>query len=395
MPAATLAPTGPPMNSTNPAAPAAVANASTQAQPAALIPFVQASREQLQPGPVIPSAPMLAGAPVNVGLFDLPAMGFAKGFWLEISSTGGTSTGGVTAPGDAPWDAIQTLVILDTNGAEVIGPLTGYELYLLNKYGGYFYLSDPATDPFYAPVQTTAGAGAGNFSFRLWVPFEVNPRDALGPLPNMDAAAPLRGRLTLSGASNVYGTVPTTLGTYNITTWYHNWTQPNAADMFGHQQQQVPDDIGTTSEWSSQVYNVPAGNFPVRLLRVGDLIRLLIFCFRNGAGVRDSVDLPNPYIFTWDGRQLMNTSPAMYMYLMSRRYGYVPSNLDTGVFTIDFCHELDGQVGHELRTQWLPTTDATTLKMEGSYGTAGTLDVITNDIAPVGDIYMPGIVTRA
>ena len=58
------------------------------------------------------------------------------------------------------------------------------------------------------------------------------------------------------------------------------------------------------------------------------------------------------------------------------------------MFPYEFCHEFDGHVGNELRDGWLPTVQSTRLEIVGSFANAGALDIITNDVAPAGEVFV-------
>jgi hypothetical protein len=85
---------------------------------------------------------------------------------------------------------------------------------------------------------------------------------------------------------------------------------------------------------------------------------------------------------------------------MYERSGYggavgatIPANdaaqgLDNGVFVYDFMHEFDGMLGRENRDLWLPTLGSTRLELQGSFGAAGTLTVLTNDVAIAGNVFI-------
>ena len=62
--------------------------------------------------------------------------------------------------------------------------------------------------------------------------------------------------------------------------------------------------------------------------------------------------------------------------------------LDNGVFVYDFMHEFDGLYGRGNRDLWLPTLGSTRLEVQGSFGTAGTLTVLTNDVAIAGSVFI-------
>jgi hypothetical protein len=62
--------------------------------------------------------------------------------------------------------------------------------------------------------------------------------------------------------------------------------------------------------------------------------------------------------------------------------------LDNGVFVYDFTNEFDGTLGRENRDLWLPTQGSTRLELQGSFANAGTLTVLTNDVAIAGTVFL-------
>jgi hypothetical protein len=51
-----------------------------------------------------------------------------------------------------------------------------------------------------------------------------------------------------------------------------------------------------------------------------------------------------------------------------------------------FIFDLNMEPGSELRGQWWPTLQSSRIELDGNYGVASTLEVLTNDIAPTGDV---------
>jgi hypothetical protein len=61
------------------------------------------------------------------------------------------------------------------------------------------------------------------------------------------------------------------------------------------------------------------------------------------------------------------------------RYGFDP---DTGVIAYPFTHDFDGHPGNEMKDLWMPSMQSSRLEIRGTFGEAGTLSVLTNDIRP-------------
>jgi hypothetical protein len=160
--------------------------------------------------------------------------------------------------------------------------------------------------------------------------------------------------------------------------------------------------MNTTQFWSEQTFNVNAGSQNIRLTRVGNYIRNLIFVLRRAGTSRanGNADMPDPTTVYLDTRPLDIIERNNWLHQMFERTGFgqalgttVPANdspggLDNGVFVYDFCHEFDGSIGHENRDLWLPTLGSTRLELQGTIGNAGTLTVMTNDVAIAGTVFI-------
>lgn len=347
-------------------------------------PFTRAATEHVEPFDDRSVLVTTSGS-TAVGPIDVPAFGYLRHVLLLVQATGGVGGGAtVAAHEDSPWRAIRDIQITDVNGVPLIGPITGYELYLINKYGAYNFDQDMANSPAFSNV--VAGAGAsGNFSFLLRIPLEIAERDALGALPNMNSSATYKLWFTIAPATEVYTTAPaTTLPTVRVRSFLEAWTQPPAADLRGMPNITQPPAMGTTQFWSKSVFNVNAGDQRIRLTRVGNLIRNLLFVFRNATPVRNSTNFPDPVRVEWDGKILFNEASLIMQHYMRERNGFAP---DTGVFAVQLTTDLDYKPGNEMRDQYIATTQATRLELVGTFGAAGTLTVLTNDVAPAGDVF--------
>jgi hypothetical protein len=319
---------------------------------------------------------------------DIPAYGFARGITLLVTTTLGV--GAATAAADAPFSAILELSIQDVNGQPIVGPLSGYDLYLINKYGGYGQL-----DPKLSPAYSNTIAASGNFSFKLYIPLEISGRDGMGALGNQNAASTYKLRITQAAKASVYTVDPaTTLPTLRFRAWLDAWTQPLATDLHGNPQATVPPAHGTTSFWSkSSLALAGAGQQTFRQTRVGNQIRNIILVARDATGVRTNAPMPDPLTLSWDTRVLHERNQLMWKDSMARRTGYTAAldaagGLDTGVYVEDFCHEFDGHLGYELRDGWLSTTQSTRLDFTGNWQAAGTIFALVNDVSPAGEVYV-------
>jgi hypothetical protein len=365
-------------------------------------PFIRASMEHREPSGIDVTR-LLIAADQDLGVNDIPAYGYIRSLMLVVQATGGLGAG-VTAHEDAPFSALKNIAVTEPNGAVICQFNSGYDLAMANKWGGYRDPNgaDPRSSPVFAPVNATGG----NFNFVVRVPIEINPRDGLGSLPNQNAAATFKLKATLtSGAANagLFGaTIPTTQPSVRVRAFTETWDQPEVSSG-GQNNQVTPPAMNTTQFWTQQTFNIAAtGNQNIRLTRVGNYLRNLIFTFRSAAGSRATNDtlFPDPLMILLDARPVDTIERNNFRHQMYERTGFggvvgngatandAPNGLDNGVFVYDFMHEFDGALGRENRDLWCPTLGSTRLELQGSFGGTGTLTVATNDVAVAGNVFI-------
>lgn len=322
----------------------------------------------------------------------IPAYGFLRGIWLRATATGGTGTGAVGSA-DAPFNFFGAISVTDPDGAPIYSVNSGYTAYIVQKYGGYLTgasVSDPKEDGFFSAVSATGG----NFQFQLWLPLEITQRNGLGALPNTDSGKQYKLNISTNASTVVYTSPPATLfPTITVSAYIDCWTQPPSQDVLGRALTRVPPLVGTTQYWSRQSIPVNAGQSNGQTFgRVGNIVRGWIFTQRNAAGARvANTNWMNPTILYRDGYNYDVIEVNNWAEDIVFKYGLVaaldaPGGPDTGVYPYMFIFDLDGTPGNELRGQWWPTLQSSRIELDGSYGVAGTLEVITNDIAPTGDV---------
>lgn len=375
-------------------------SANATKQVAAVVPFIRASAEHREPAGIDVSR-VLTTSDQDLGVFDIPAYGYARGLMILVTAAGGTGgSPAVTAVEDAPWSALKNIALTEPNGATLSQFDQGYGLYLANKWGGYRDVN--GSDPKASPVYSAIGATFTGFSYMSRIPIELSPRDGLGSLPNQNAAATFKLRLTLAAVGQIVsGTLPTTLPTVRVRVYLEAWDQPEVQTA-GATNQLTPPAMNTTQFWSYQSYTVNAGFNTIRLTRVGNYIRNLVMVLRRAGTSRanGNADLPDPTTLYLDTRPLDIIEPNNWRNQMYERTGFggsvgatTPANesaqgLDNGVFVYDFMHEFDGTLGYENRDLWLPTLGSTRFEIQGSFANAGTLMVYTNDVAIAGSVFL-------
>ena len=366
--------------------------AQRQAMPT--VPFVRASAEHREPTGIDVSR-QITTADQDLGVFDIPAYGYVRSIVLLVQATGGAGGSAVTSE-DGPWNALKNIAFTEPNGAVIDQYNSGYEAFVANKWGG--YRSPQGSDFRASPTFSAIAAASGNFTFMVRIPIELNLRDGLGSLPNQNAAATFKLRLTLAASTTIYATPPaTTLPTVRVRAFLEAWDQPETQTA-GQVNQVTPPAMNTTQFWSPQVYTVNAGQNTIRLTRVGNYIRNLILIARRGGTSRANgdADFADPLTLYLDTRPLDTIERNNWKHQMYERTGFgrnaiaaeAASGLDNGVFVYDFCHEFDGEIGRELRDLWLPTLGSSRLEIQGSFAQAGTLTVLTNDVSVAGSVFL-------
>lgn len=351
------------------------------ASPAISIPFTAAAHEHTEPAFDVTVTP--GAAAVNLGPFDVPAYGYARHIYLEVTASGGTLGAGVLAP-DYPWCLFQSIQFTDVNGAPIFGPYSGYQTLWANIVGQYAANGDPRTAPWY--VSTI------NAQFPLRIPLEIAHHDGLGSLANQNSAASYKVSFVINPSTSLYSTAPTTIPAFRIRGYLEAWTLPNEVDVAGRPQAQAPPALGTAQFWSYSNRTVSAGNNTILLPRVGNLIRNIVFIARNttavaGIGTRDDTVFPNPAQIQWDARIILNDTQNYRNHLFTERTSLflaAATSLpvrDAGVFVYQFNHAVDNKAGDDTPTLWLPTVQSTRLELDGTAATAGTVDIMVNDIA--------------
>lgn len=364
-----------------------------QAAAAPLTPFIRASSEHREPTGIDVTR-QLTGSDQDLGVFDIPAIGYVRSLLILVQATGGAGTG-VVAAEDGPFNVIKNISFGEPNGATLAQFSTGYNLYLVNKWGGYRNML--GADPKASPIYAAPAAVSGNFTFAVRVPVEINLRDALGSLPNQNAASTFKLRLSLAAAAQVFTTAPATLPSVRVRVFSEVWDQPEAASA-GAANATTPPAVNTTQFWTEQVLNYNGGQQTLRLSRVGNYLRELIFIARRTASTRANgdADWPDPLTVYLDTRPIDIVERNNFKNQMYERSGYgragvaneAAAGLDNGVFVYDFAHEFSGLIGQENRDLYLETQDSTRLELQGNWGSAGSLTVLTNDVQADGPIFL-------
>jgi hypothetical protein len=323
--------------------------------------------------------------------------GFLRGITFSITSASGVLGTTASLAADAPFSIIQSMTLESIDGTPILYPMYGYDYYLVSRWCR-AWDGDPVND---LGASGSAYQNTINPQFRLR--FFAESRMTIGVLPNTDARAQYRLRYTIAPlvqpSNTNYGLVTVSTGVtapvITINLYLETYAQPPAADYGGNPIAQVPDGIALqrfVSHQSGDAMNT--GTVTIKENRVGNLIRCLLLINRSSASAR--VDLTaDPIRWRLDNTQLLSEYRDRRDYEMGRwgkqsSASTYNSNRPTGVYAYNRFHNPGAMDG----PYWLPTTEASYLLFElNGGGSSGTLETITEDLAPAGPVpaYLQGL----
>jgi len=337
----------------------------------------------------------------KLGTFKLSPNGWLSGIWcfFQLTVTGGT----YTASGDNPWSGIQKVTFRDVGNREIFGPLTGYEWFVVNKYGGYWPGNpDPRSGASGFQIPGTAGTVT---QFHLYLPLEIVYRDTLGEIENKSSSASYTLEIYIDSMANTFGAGSFTGISWRMRANLEGYTEPESADAHGRPFSQSPPAAGTVQYWASEIWQAPAGIGRYNQQNgIGYSIRNLAYVvYDNGNGTRasgwnfgvapETGDWPDPSTLSFGKVQLFQRPAVMWQNLMAKWFGWnaAAATADTafgpenGVFVQAFNREFDTLAGNELRNGYLITKAGNVLQISGTLAGAANTHVLTNYIVPPGN----------
>lgn len=327
--------------------------------------------------------------------WTLQATGWLRGLFLLVTGTGLTAG---TAAADAPFNAFANIELDDVNNEAIFGPFDGYSAFLVNKYGGYMFADDPATQATFALSGTTS---TNNFTFVLYIPLEIVDRDPIGPVASVNNTASLTLKYSLNATATIFSTPTGTLSMRVRGSQSFYW-EPRRADRMGNPISPEPPASGTTQYWTQGSYAISGAgviNAPLQT-GLGYPFREYLFVNRDNTGSRANgeTNWPDPLIgLKFEANMLLsNYNKTLWANMMSRQYGYTGGTADTraagsnpgkenGVYSLNFNDDFAWQKpGAETRRSYLVTSPGSNFIFNGSMGGAGNLYSLVNYVAPGG-----------
>lgn len=323
--------------------------------------------------------------------YQISPSGYLRAVYLIVENVAvNTTVTSVAYQEDGPFNVLSSIRFLDTNSQPMVGTITGYDLYLINKYGGYAFQGDAEASATYSATSGTA-LTAGTFAFVLAIPVETVARNSLTSQLNKSGAAQFSLEMFVAGTGTVFTTAPATSSTLRVRTALFSWLDPEAADARGNPVQQDPPLLNTTQYWHKQNYVINSGAQFTRFQGIDGLLRMLLFIARRTSSTRANgeTDWPDPISLKYEESFLMQSRiRLLYRDLIAKNYGYAAAaeastGRDNGVYPVfEFIQDFQPKPGNELSRSYLPMSSASNLELQGSWGSAVSLDVLVNKIIP-------------
>jgi len=367
--------------------------------PAAGVRFTVASRPQRRFSNV-GTFNALAGSG-SLPTFALPATGFLRKLHLFVNVNYTAASGAAVVAGDAPWNIINGVTLTDAVGQPIVQPISGYMLYLKNKYfpAGLVKGNDPrggaAINPMAGPeyAYSVSGGTTGVATFRLDIDLEQDANTGYGCIPNLDSNAAPQLKIDVAAITNLFTGTGATVGNVSVRVSQYYWA-PVGATINGAPVQNNPIGFGDYVEtrYETQTLSALSENLQPITNR-GGLIKGIIAVSR-AAGVRTDFVAGSNVGLSLDNNPIDEGIPLEeHKDMLRRAYGYTGSDLttsyaplanvaagiDRGVIVWPFFALSGG------RDSWLATRVGSLLQVRVTPGSGATeLNVLT-EIAQVKD----------
>jgi hypothetical protein len=356
-------PTGTPGGSSSPAAPS--------------VPFLWGTYEhsEINSGTPVAVQPGTTAKPLS---FTITAGGFLRGVMITFTSSGGVAGTAFMAAADAPWSLITSATLQLTSGKQMLGPMSGWQLYMNALFMRPWDLD---------PAQLPTFSNGVNPSFQIRMFNEI--RASVGVLPNLDSRAKYQLKLVIAPKTKWYSVAPTTVPTLSISVWKTDYAQPDPVNILGQQVTQTPPGIAWQRNVSTQELVTVAGTKWYTLTTLGQYIRCLLLEVRNATGARTAIAATKVATWQLDNAQRWVQTIKKWKYENERYFGAMWANnggnavaakaLPTGMYALPQFHnpgDRDGPV-------WLPTAPGETFRFQlTGLPAGGTLSFTMETLAP-------------
>lgn len=348
--------------------------------------------------------------PTNFQPIPLPATGWVRKISLYFSASFSTASAAAVVAGDAPFNLVSSVWLSDATGQAITQPITGFNLFLVNKYlpaGGIkTNMPRPWSNPHLGPEFAFSASGtSGTAVFRLDLDLEQDYNTGYGCIPNLDANASLLLNISVAQYTAAFtGTTPSA-ATLAVTVDQHYWA-PVGQVLGGVPVNNHPIGMGDYLEtrYETQTVSASAEN-TIAVTNRGGLIKGIVAVSR-AAGVRTALTAASNVGLVLDNNAIDEGIKLEAMQDRLRRaYGYVGADLttsyapltagvlpglDRGVMVWPFFALSGG------RDSWLSTRVGSLLQLKLTPGASATqIELITQlmQVKDPGSFYAPSALT--
>lgn len=266
---------------------------------------------------------------------QLPATGFVRKVSLYFTASVTSASAGAVVAGDGPWNLINNITLTDATGQPVVQPLSGYNMYLVNKHfsfgsGENTNIPRPYENPHVGPEFAYAStATTGTATFRLDIDLEQDYNSGYGCVPNLDSNASLQVKIDVNPYTNAFTGTTVSAATVSVRIEQHYWA-PVGSTVGGVAAMTQPVGFGDYVETRIDTQTVSASSEnTVQLTNRGGLIKG-IFVVSRAAGVRTAVTAGTNVGLIVDNTPVDEGVTLESHYDMVRRaYGYIGADLTT------------------------------------------------------------------
>lgn len=272
--------------------------------------------------------------PTSFQPIQLPATGWVRKISLNFTATFTAASGGAVVAGDGPFNLISNITLTDATGQPIVQPVSGFNLYLINKYlpAGEINTNMPRAygNPHLGPEFAYSGSGtSGAAAFRLDLELEQDYNTGYGCIPNLDSNASLQLKIDVAAYNVAFtGTTPSA-ATVSVTADQHYWA-PVGSTLGGVPVNAMPVGSGDYLEtrYETQPVSAAAEN-TVAVTNRGGLIKGIIAVSR-AAGVRTAVTAGSNLGLVLDNNAIdEGITLESHNDTVRRAYGYYGADLTT------------------------------------------------------------------
>lgn len=329
------------------------------------------------------SSGTLGTGQVEQPTFNIKTNGFLCDLWLHVIATAAGNSAAVAFNEDYPLKAVATFQLADTGGQMILGPMTGWELAMFVKWGGFSFSDDVLDSQTYSAV-TGTGATGGSFGFILHIPIQFISKLPMGPFPNTNSNTAFMIDFTIDTLAHIYSVAPTAAPTYVTRIYQDSYRQSAGKDAQGGVSSKTPVALGATLFLRRNTKELNAGGVDTEIDFPAGSYRALMFCLRDSTGSRaqGDADWMDPMAVFINNDVPYDRYKAQWLRRQERAFGYTAAvntvnGRNNGLFTLPFNTDGELKAGGEDRYKYLSLSAADTVGYRGTIGGSGT-HVMTN-----------------